>query len=324
MGGAAAAAFLSPLAARAASLASDPSRPLGPDASRLAWVWSFEADGHPFFVRQTLAKHGLGVLVKTHDGTDWMDGIGDDSGDGSAFENISRLADFFEAGGVPFHAWAVVTGEDPKREAEMASSVLNSGARSMVFDLESYDGFWVGDDSDAKTFGHELRKRQPAARLATTVDARPWEIDNIPLPQFASFSNVILPQTYWGMFTSDANVDEYRGAGYEPPHGRVTPTFVVDTAVKHLSRFSRPVAPIGDGSVSKNAEWAEFLEACATHKADGVSVWRFGVTAPQVFTMLQDGAFSLPASPVNPAHPLLKNMPPRGGASGTSGGASGW
>ena len=38
----------------------------------LVWVWQLRHDGDPEAMRDTLASHGLGIILKTHDGTSWM------------------------------------------------------------------------------------------------------------------------------------------------------------------------------------------------------------------------------------------------------------
>src|SRR5688500_9942594 len=77
MGGAAAAAMLLPRSSAAALLPQQPARAtiVGAASSEprhLAWVWQFRHDGDPAQIRDTLAAHGMGVVLKTHDGTSWM------------------------------------------------------------------------------------------------------------------------------------------------------------------------------------------------------------------------------------------------------------
>ncbi|MGE3857884.1 MAG: hypothetical protein AB7G21_13085, partial [Dehalococcoidia bacterium] len=90
--------------------------------NHLIWVWQFNQDGEPERIRETLRAHGLGVALKTHDGTDWMAKYDTSRNAVSGAQQIARLADFFEAGGVPFHAWCVVHGTNPTREADMAAA----------------------------------------------------------------------------------------------------------------------------------------------------------------------------------------------------------
>src|ERR1700674_2595450 len=102
----------------------------------IVWVWQFSADGSLAAIASVLQGTGLGVLVKTHDGVEWMskyDNAPDAITGGDRVRNVAR---YFEDRGIPFHAWAVPKGVDPPREAQMAADVLSAGARSLVLDLE--------------------------------------------------------------------------------------------------------------------------------------------------------------------------------------------
>jgi LysM repeat protein len=254
----------------------------------LAWVWQFRHDGDPAAIRDNLAAHGLGVVLKTHDGAEWMSRYDPTDHAVSGPKIVEQFARFFEDGGVPFHAWAVVKGARVEREAQLASEVLDAGARSLFLDLEAHAGFWVGTGDDAAEYGERLRALQPSARLSTSIDPRPWEIDRIPLAEFAAFTDEISPQVYWGMFGSKANLVKYALAGEIPDEAGVTPTFVLASAMRKLEAFGLPVHPIGDGTVLRDPAWPEFLEQSYGARADAVSVWRYGVAEPAIWEFLRD------------------------------------
>ncbi len=257
-----------------------------PDARHLAWVWQFQSDGDPVTIRDTLAAHGLGVVVKTHDGTNWMGRYSKAGVAGPA--NVQALATFFDQAGVPFHAWAVVKGEEPLREAQMAGDVLGAGARSLFLDLESHSGFWQGTSIGAMRFGTELRRLRPNSWISTSVDPRPWELPRIPLHEFVSFTDEIAPQTYWNLFRSPANVRAYSSSGDTVPKEGVTAAFVVDSAMRHLRSYGRPIHPIGDGTPGTLSSWGEFINQSYLGEAETVSVWRYGVTDPAVWRFLKN------------------------------------
>lgn len=256
--------------------------------AHLAWVWQFRHDGERERIRSVLAEHGLGIVLKTHDGREWMSEYDPSPDAVGGPADVAAHAEFFEAGGVPFHAWSVVEGLNPAREAEMAADVLSAGARSLFLDLEAHAGFWRGSEQAAMAYGEELRRRQPDAAVVTSVDARPWEIDRVPLTQFAAFSDAIAPQVYWSMFTSSGNLRKYRASGEEPGEAGVTPTFALDAAVRKLRAFDRPLHPIGDGTAADTDDWAEFIDGAFAREVEAVSVWRFGVTAEPVWALLRD------------------------------------
>jgi LysM repeat protein len=254
----------------------------------LAWVWQFRHDGDPAFIRDTLASHGLGVALKTHDGADWMSRY-DPSGNAvTGAPRVEAFANFFENGGVPFHAWAVVTGTNPEREAQLASEVLDAGARSLFLDLEPHKGFWVGTPDAAHRFGEALRRLQPSARLSTSVDARPWTIDRIPIGEFAEFSDEISPQAYWQTFSSPDNMTRYLAGGDVVGPAGITPGFVIGAATRRLASYGLPIHPIGDGTAAALNGWREFVDSSFRAHADSISVWRFGVADPGIWPLLRE------------------------------------
>ena len=254
----------------------------------LAWVWQWQHDGDRSMIRDVLGSFGLGVVVKTHDGTSWMSRYDKSEHAIAGPESVLENAAFFENAGVPFHAWSVVDGREPQKEAEMASSVLSAGARSLFIDLEPHRGFWRGTAETALEFGETLRRSQPNSHLSTSIDPRPWEVERIPLTEFASFTNEISPQAYWPDFSSPANIAKYKLFGAEPGEAGVTPTFVLDTSMQALGRFGLPIHPIGAGTVAATDGWGEFVEQSYAHNASSVSVWRFGVAEPGIWQLLYE------------------------------------
>lgn len=255
-----------------------------PGNHHLAWVWQFDDDGAPEEIRGRLAYYGMGIVLKSHDATTWM-ARWDESGwaiDGG--QKVRELADFFEYGGVPFHAWCVVKGLDPIREAQMCAEVLANGARSMVIDLEPSDGgsFWQGTPEAALEFGRELRRWQPDAFVSFAPDPRPWQVEVLPCREFASFCNEIAPQTYWPMFNSPAN---YRLLGergfYVGPEG-VTPQSVLDITKQVFADYGLPIKPIGSGN-SDLLAWEHFVGHAHAYGMPAVSVWRFGTSRPEIW-----------------------------------------
>lgn len=257
-------------------------------ATHLAWVWQFSTDGKPEAIREKLAAYGLGIALKTHDGLEWMSRYDKSAAAVSGPARIAQLAEYFEAGGVPFHAWAVVHGVDPAREASMAAEVLRAGARTISLDLESYRGFWTGTPAGARQYGEVLRNAQPDKGVLTTIDARPWEIDKIPLKEFAAFSDALAPQVYWPDFSTAPNVTKYWIAGEIPGSEGVTARFALDVAAKKLQALQLPINPIGPGLVTDSVAWTQFIERAFAHEARTISTWRFGTTTNGVFAMLRD------------------------------------
>jgi LysM domain len=252
----------------------------------LTWVWNFGADAPPQQLASRLAANRSGVIVKTHLGTEWMAGTQDPTPEAvSGPEQVAKLAGIFESAGVPFHAYAVVKGTDPILEAQMAASVLASGARSLFIDLEPYSGYWQGSPEAALAYGAELRRLQPGAAIITAIDPRPWAFDGIPLKEFASFSNALAPLVYWDTFDTPATKDGYARAGFPPPSGEMTPEFLLDTSAKVLAPYGLPVRPVGQGA-SNAGEWSRFIAHATATGMPEFSVWRYGVTSPDAWAEL--------------------------------------
>jgi hypothetical protein len=249
-------------------------------------VWQFSNDGSPEEIVDALAAHSMAVLIKTHDGTNWMAEYDDSPDAVTGPERVTELAQYFEARGVPFHAWAVVKGTDPEREAEMAAEVLAAGARSLTLDLEPWGGFWVGTDETARQFGEELRRRQPEATIVTALDPRPWLEGSIPLSEFASFSDALAPLIYWETFNNAANFERFESAGIPPGDGGITAEFLLDAAAEVLEEFHLPLQPVGQGASPDMDAWARFLDHGADVGIESASAWRHGVTEPQVWEVL--------------------------------------
>ena len=244
----------------------------------LVWVWQFSTDSEPNSIAARLRDHGLGVIVKTHDGVEWMSEFDTSQYAVSGHPQVQTLSDYFEGNGVPFHAWCVVHGTDPIEEARLAAAVLLSGARSIFLDVEPHAGFWRGTPADAVAFGRELRRLVPNGKVVLSIDARPWLKDAIPLQEFVSFANSIAPQHYWHTFDTQANYDKYSRAGFPVPPGGITPEFLLATTHTVYSDVPLPLHHTGQGSTDDPGEWGRFMDGAYALNADFLSVWRYGVT----------------------------------------------
>ena len=246
--------------------------------AHLVWVWQFSTDAEPNSIAARLRDYGFGVIVKTHDGLDWMSEFDTSQYAVSGHPQVQTLSEYFEGAGVPFHAWCVLRGDKPIEEARMAASVLLSGARSLFLDVEPHAGFWRGTPADAVTFGRELRRLVPDGEVVLSIDARPWLKNSIPLQEFLPFVNAIAPQHYWHTFDNQANYDRYRQAGYPVGPEGITPEFLLGTTFAAYSDIALPVHHTGQGSTEEPDEWRRFIEAAYALNADFLSIWRYGVT----------------------------------------------
>jgi LysM repeat protein len=273
------------------ALLSQKARPAVADAANdgnhhLVWVWQFSTDAEPEDIAPRLRNNGLGIILKTHDGTEWMSEYDTSRYAVSGYAQVQTLAQYFEGDGVPFHAWCVVHGDKPIEEARLAAAVLLSGARSIFLDVEPHGGFWRGTPADATAFGQELRRLVPDAEVVLSIDARPWLKNAIPLQQFLPYINAIAPQHYWRTFDNQANYDKYRDAGFAVPAGGVTPEFLLSTTLATYKDIPLPIHHTGQGAADDLGEWLRFVNAAYALDADFLSVWRYGVTSDQILSLV--------------------------------------
>jgi hypothetical protein len=251
-------------------------------------VWQFPADGQPEQIASVLAEHSLGILMKTHNGTEWMSRYDRSPHAIYGPEQVARLAEYYEACGVPFHAWYVARGLDPVREAQMCAEAIDAGARSMTVDLEPFDLYWLGTPDAALAFGNEFRRLQPEAKLYVTVDPRPWMLAKTPVAEFASFSQALAPMTYWDTFNSPANWRLFTSHGFPPGERGVTPEYVLDVTREVLSPYGLPILPAGEGSPKNGDAWVNFVSHAYDLGMSSVSVWRYGTADQRVWPLLKD------------------------------------
>ena len=267
--------------------------------NHLAWVWQFSTDSEPDKIGAKLRDHGMGIILKTHDGVTWMSEYDTSPYAVSGPEQVQVLAKYFEDAGVPFHAWCVVHGKNPVKEAQMVAGVALSGARSVFLDVEPHAGFWQGTKADAVTYGNEIRRLAPEANIVLSIDPRPWVIETTPVKEFAAFSNAIAPQNYWRTFDTKANYDKFKASGYEVPTEGLTPEFLLAVGQSQLTGFGLPLIEVGQGDTNDAEEWKRFIDAAYVTGVDYVTVWRYGVTPNPVFQVLRDKPAKQP--PIAPA-----------------------
>jgi hypothetical protein len=251
--------------------------------AHLAWVWQFSTDGSAGAIRDILAQNRLGIILKSHDATTWMARYDRSPDAVNGASQLARLASFFEAGGVPFHAWTVLHGRDVEEEARMAAAVLDAGARSLTVDVEPGAGFWAGSREDAHVLMQRLRDLQPDAFISTAFDPRPWINAQIPIREFAAASDELAPMIYWEEFGTRANLVNFARAGI--PVSAVEPRLLISLAAEVARPFGLPIQPIGQGASMEG--WTDFL-GHALGNARVVSVWRYGVAPPQVWGLLKE------------------------------------
>ena len=249
-------------------------------------MWHFGVDGAPERIVPVLAQNKLGIILKTHNGTDWMSRWDTTRYAITGPDQVAALAKYFEDNGVPFHTYCVLNGLNPQREAEMCAQVIGAGARSVFLDLEPFAGYWQGTPQNALIFGQEFQRRQPNGTLYLCVDPRPWVLSRIPVDELVTFSQGFAPMVYWESFNTLDNVNGFVSSGFPPGAAGVTPEFLLDVSRSVLSKYGLSIHPAGQGASTDDA-WVRFLTHVYQLGMGSVSVWRYGVTNTNVWPLLR-------------------------------------
>src|SRR5215207_7463837 len=215
------------------------------------------------------------IFVKTSDftpttGAQWM-GYWDTKRnlaiDGPA--SIDRWVTTLARYGMDFHAWCVPRGMNVETETNLIiQACLRLGVKSMILDVEPYEGFWSGGREGIRPFMTKIRRAIPGTfHIGLTIDPRPNHYETIYPLEWFPFVNSVHPQDYWATF-------------------RRTPDDVLDETFSVWGSYGRPLIPAlqGDG----NADEMRAAQNVATqrHHATSVSWWRTGVIGPAQFAAI--------------------------------------
>jgi hypothetical protein len=148
---------------------------------------------------------------------------------------------------------------------------------------------------EARVFGNELRRLQPAAWIGVAPDPRPWQLEAMPMHEFAAFANEIAPQTYWTTFQNEGTRDLYAQRGRFGDRADMGPEWFLDQTKHDLQQYNLPIRPIGDGAASPD-EWRRFIGHAGRLGMRSTAVWRHGITTPGVFDAFRDARASGPAA----------------------------
>ncbi len=201
------------------------------------------------------------VWVKTSDGSDWM----------SAFDSkptmwidgpdaIDNWVATLQRYGLEFHAWCVPRGLDIDAETDkIIQACSRPGVRSMVLDVEPYNGFWAGGKDAIRPYMLKVRSAIPGSfHIGMSVDARRSHFNDIFPAEWLPFVNSVHPQVYW------------------PDFGN-TPQEALTEAYAAWGNYGRPVFPVlyGYNTPTSQMNTARTL-SISTYKAAGLSWWVFG------------------------------------------------
>jgi hypothetical protein len=277
------------------------------DERHLVWLWQFSSDGAPDVVGARLRDAGLGIVLKTHDGVEWMSRYDESPYAVSGPEQVALLAAYYEAAAVPFHAWAAVQGVEPQTEARMAAEVLTAGARSLYLDVDVEFDSWRGTRAAATAFARELRRLAPDGRVVLTVDSRPWQLRRLPLAELAGHGSAIALKLFSRIYDTADDRAGFLEEGFSVPREGVLPELLLAAAEPYVGSLGLPVGYVGQADLAP-AETARFLDLAVKAGSPAVSLWRAGLATDATFSLLRDRPPVPPppepvATPAGPAAP---------------------
>lgn len=171
--------------------------------------------------------------------------------------------------GLEFHAWCVPIGKDVNAEANLIiQACQRPGVRSMILDVEPFEGYWEGGQAAIRPFMTRIRRALPGNfHIGMAVDPRAHHYDTIFPREWQPFVNSIHPMVYWR--TMRRPVDELLRETYEVWSG-----------------YGKPIIPIlqADGD-AQDIDTAITLSV-NRHNARSVSWWRLGVISPGQYAAL--------------------------------------
>jgi len=216
------------------------------------------------------APNADAIWVKTSHGNSWQ-GRFDEKPEMAVngASDISKRISILNGYGLEFHAWCAPEGKDPLGEARLIVEACRvPGVRSMVLDIEPFEGFWEGNrNAVLQLMGAIRREIGPEFHIGLCVDPRRHHYNSIYPDAWRPYVNSVHPMVYWDTMQRD-------------PSELLDETYVV------WGPYGLPIFPVLQGS----AEPAEIKEAQELARgvrgAMGLSYWRLGVIGPLQFPVI--------------------------------------
>lgn len=235
---------------------------------------------------KAIAPHVNALYVKTNDctnrdGAQWQ-GFWDTKRalaiDGPA--SIDRWVQVLARYGMEFHAWCVPKGTHVEAETDIIVQICNRpGVKSMILDVEPYEGFWQGGRDGIRPYMTRIRRRIPGAfHIGMTVDPRRAHFATIFPQEWFPFINSIHTQSYWATF-------------------RRTPEETLQETYEMWGSYGRPVFPILQGDAIPLDMQQAITLSIGRHQSRSVSWWRLGVINANGWRVISQPIGQAPVDP---------------------------
>ncbi|MBL8163310.1 MAG: peptidoglycan DD-metalloendopeptidase family protein [Anaerolineae bacterium] len=202
--------------------------------------------------------------------------------------SIDRWVQVLSRNNMEFHAWSVPKGTHTDAETDLLiQACKRPGVKSLILDVEPYDGFWQGGRSGIRPFMTRLRRGLPASfHIGMSIDPRRAHFDSIFPQEWFPFINSIHPQDYWATF-------------------RRTPEEVLRETYEIWGSYGRPIIPVLDGDAVPEDMATAVTLATQRHRAPGLSWWRLGTFSPAGWKVINQ--------PISVGNPAPTPTPPADG-----------
>lgn len=204
------------------------------------------------------------VLVKTHDGTDWMSTYDNHPNAISGPAALKTLKNSYNAQGIEVAAWFVPKTTDVATQLAMAKAVIDAGVTTLYADVEPFAGFCLPNcEYLADTFWKQLREQRPNATLGVIYDPREWWLDAEAAPKWLKYADVALPMCYW---------ESYYGQGpWGDPAGCIIQGYYSMRSMAGNPDMRYEPAFQGDATPER---FTKALDAALDLGSERVTVWR--------------------------------------------------
>jgi murein DD-endopeptidase MepM/ murein hydrolase activator NlpD len=159
-----------------------------------------------------------------------------------------------------FHAWCVPKGTHLEAETDIIIQVCKRpGVKSMILDVEPYDGFWEGGRDLVRPYMTRIRRAIPGAfHIGLAVDPRKGHYASIFSQEWFPFVGSVHTQSYWATF-------------------RRTPEDTLIETFETWGSYGKPIIPVLQGDADSGDMNTAITLSVNRHQAQGLSWWRLGV-----------------------------------------------
>ncbi len=178
-------------------------------------------------------------------------------------QSIDRWVQTLAKYGMEFHAWCVPKGSYLEAETNIIiQACTRPGVKSLILDVEPYDGFWQGGREGIRPYMTRIRRAVPGSfHIGMSVDPRKQHYENIFPTEWFPFVNSIHPQDYWATF-------------------RRTPEDVLRETFEMWGSYGKPIIPVLDSDAEVSDMATAITLSTQRHRARGLSWWRLGIVTP--------------------------------------------